>query len=1110
MSDTDTESIFMEPIHLSSAVAAKQIINEELKSKDIKVEYMSPEMLESAEQLLVEDLYNRVKEKIDDSSRFNTPCIMDIQRALVQDKLEAPMNPVDEVWPNVFLAENAVAVNKGRLKRMGITHVLNAAHNTGVYTGAEFYSSLGIQYMGIEVDDFPDIDISKHFRPTAEFMDEALLTYRGKILVSSVMGVSRSATFITSYLMIFHHMTVMEALMTIRKKRPINPNEGFLKQLRELNELLMEERQEEFASEESDECDTLSQSSVIDRKAQSMLAEEEDTGSIMGAKVHSISVEEEDTSSSLGSVLSSAAKRSVASKRPTLIDEDEEEQLYQEWRKQQGLPPSEPANSMQASRLAELPEQGEDDNDLYKMIKEWQCRNATYMSDDGESSVAGRYSPSQFSDIESVSSLDIQILKQQLEASGINRQGRRRYDSTSTEDSSWDMWNQRLKEIETEAAERYRSGKEENDNTKVVSEKGERKTDIDEESLFSDTSSLFNFCKKNKDKLTPLERWKIKRIQFGWHKNKSESTDGSKTKSNEDQGEEGEKPISEVNLTAYQNWKLKRQKQLGTENKDEIVELTKGEDAASVRRKQRRAEVLERSRQNLEESQSLCGFETDSSVSGSIPLSTFWPMMSTRSVADDTVSMLSMQSNRSAVSQASALNQTPVLPLPNIQVGPNDSVSLASIQNWIANVVVETIAQKQNEIMMQSRASSVMSNGPKLEEFGRTTEDDKVSMLSMQSGASYSNSLLHKKNPRADDTHSVLSCNSLSSNRSKDYGTRDKIRSTSKPLYSLFADEVNLKELNRKEKEMKTEFSGKMSAYKMEKIAADNKRSTLFKKKKVRGEGEDENEDSASFLDHDNSDTVSNLSGHFSSPTTKSTESTSNVSKWLSGLTADYTTPKYDKTDTLDAKLSRTSALKQSDLETPSFSSSRLNANTSRGFTSPYLMKDSDLRITSRYSPLTETEREVFNSHKVKPEEFSHSTDKNPTLTSFRRAPETNQYLEPESTDTATSRIRPYCPKEGENTENQDLSELATKRKFTQSFSKAEDGNRTSPVNSEDNVDNEEGSSMRRRASRLKPATMERRQQGEGDEEEDDEAAIAAWRNHQEKTRAKLQRLKKE
>lgn len=66
------------------------------------------------------------------------------------------------------------------MKRLGITHVLNAAHGTGVYTGPNFYNGLNIQYLGIEVDDFPDTDISKHFRPAAEFLDEALLTYRGK------------------------------------------------------------------------------------------------------------------------------------------------------------------------------------------------------------------------------------------------------------------------------------------------------------------------------------------------------------------------------------------------------------------------------------------------------------------------------------------------------------------------------------------------------------------------------------------------------------------------------------------------------------------------------------------------------------------------------------------------------------------------------------------------------------------------------------------------------------------------------------------------------------------------------------------------------------------
>lgn len=71
-------------------------------------------------------------------------------------------------------------MNKSRLKRLGITHILNAAHGTGVYTGPEFYTGLEIQYLGVEVDDFPDVDISQHFRKAAEFLDEALLTHRGE------------------------------------------------------------------------------------------------------------------------------------------------------------------------------------------------------------------------------------------------------------------------------------------------------------------------------------------------------------------------------------------------------------------------------------------------------------------------------------------------------------------------------------------------------------------------------------------------------------------------------------------------------------------------------------------------------------------------------------------------------------------------------------------------------------------------------------------------------------------------------------------------------------------------------------------------------------------
>lgn len=77
----------------------------ELKPKEIKLDPVPESMLESAEQLMVEDLYNRVKDMMDDGSPYNTPCVLDIQRAVVQDRLEAPFNPVDEVWPNIFIGE---------------------------------------------------------------------------------------------------------------------------------------------------------------------------------------------------------------------------------------------------------------------------------------------------------------------------------------------------------------------------------------------------------------------------------------------------------------------------------------------------------------------------------------------------------------------------------------------------------------------------------------------------------------------------------------------------------------------------------------------------------------------------------------------------------------------------------------------------------------------------------------------------------------------------------------------------------------------------------------------------------------------------------------------
>ncbi|XP_059136711.1 serine/threonine/tyrosine-interacting-like protein 2 [Peromyscus eremicus] len=1100
VSDAETESIFMEPIHLSSAVAAKQIIKEELKPRGLRSDTECPGMLESAEQLLVEDLYNRVREKMDDKSLFNTPCVLDLQRALIQDRQEAPRNEVDEVWPNVFIAEKSVAVNKGRLKRLGITHILNAAHGTGVYTGSEFYTGLEIQYLGVEVDDFPEVDISQHFRKAAEFLDEALLTYRGKVLVSSEMGISRSAVLVVAYLMIFHSMAILEALMTVRRKRAIYPNDGFLKQLRALNEKLMEEREEEYGEEEE---------------------AEEDAGSTLGARVNSLMVEEEDdvTSHLSGSSL---GKVSQVSKPVTLIDEEEEEKLYEEWRKGQGLPKGQAAQGREGSCSASPAQDGDDgeDGDVERIIQEWQSRNERYQAkghrqwsreeeeeEEEESSYASRrrrHTLSESSVSESVSSHDIRILKQQLEKSGQRRRsGRRCSDSESTE-STWDMWNERLLEIEKEAARKYHS-KSKREEMDADSEAGGRVREDDEESVLSEASSFYNFCSRNKDKLTALERWKVKRIQFGFHKKDSEVGDGSSEHGTEEAA--GEKNLSDVNLTAYQAWKLKHQKKVGSENKEEVVEMSKGEDVALAKKRQRRLELLERSRQTLEESQSMGSWEADSSASRSIPLSAFWSAAPSVSADGDTASVLSTQSHRPHLPQPAS--NMPTTPLPNLPVGPGDTISIASIQNWIANVVNETLAQKQNEMLLLSRSPSVAS--VKAAPAASCLGDDQVSTLS----SSLSGCLLPQSQVRpSSDAQSVLS--STSSRASRAEGSGSTVRGTSKPIYSLFADNVDLKELGRKEREMQLELQEKMSEYKMEKLASDNKRSSLFKKKKAKddedsGVGDrDEDTDSAigsfRYSSRSNSqkpetDTSSSLaiSDHYRNGHRAGNEMDSNINTWLRGLgTEEKSPPQSDWSESSRGRYTRSSLLRETESKSCSYKFSK--SRSEEQDTSFHEADGNTVRNTSRFSSSTTKEgREMHKFSRSTFSETASSREESPEPYFFRRTPEPSDGEESPG-PRRPNWTRPRDWEDVEESSKSDFAEFGAKRKFTQSFTRSEEEGEK-----ERTERGEEGTFASGRRSQYRRSTNQQEE-----EEMDDEAVIAAWRRRQEETRTKLQRRRED
>ena len=64
------------------------------------------------------------------------------------------------------------------LKKVGITHVLNAAEwcnfGTAVNTNAEFYSEVGIKYLGLQLLDVPSANISQFFEQGADFIESCL------------------------------------------------------------------------------------------------------------------------------------------------------------------------------------------------------------------------------------------------------------------------------------------------------------------------------------------------------------------------------------------------------------------------------------------------------------------------------------------------------------------------------------------------------------------------------------------------------------------------------------------------------------------------------------------------------------------------------------------------------------------------------------------------------------------------------------------------------------------------------------------------------------------------------------------------------------------------
>ena len=131
----------------------------------------------------------------------------------------------------IFISNAECAMDKSLLKALNINYVLNVAESE-VHTGPDYYNDIEANYMGIKLVDLPQENISLYFDQVADFIHHCLSNH-GKIVVHCAMGISRSATCVIAYLIKYCGKDTFEAITFLRRKRGIiNPNSGFLEQLR--------------------------------------------------------------------------------------------------------------------------------------------------------------------------------------------------------------------------------------------------------------------------------------------------------------------------------------------------------------------------------------------------------------------------------------------------------------------------------------------------------------------------------------------------------------------------------------------------------------------------------------------------------------------------------------------------------------------------------------------------------------------------------------------------------------------------------------------------------------------------------------------------------------
>jgi hypothetical protein len=114
------------------------------------------------------------------------------------------------------------------LREANITGIVNCTED------CQCHHEPSIEYCRVSVRDEDFADIGIYLESATKFIHHHVDVQQGAVVVHCRQGISRSASVVIAYLMRYHGMSLEEAYVLAKTRRPlVNPNPGFWKQLQE-------------------------------------------------------------------------------------------------------------------------------------------------------------------------------------------------------------------------------------------------------------------------------------------------------------------------------------------------------------------------------------------------------------------------------------------------------------------------------------------------------------------------------------------------------------------------------------------------------------------------------------------------------------------------------------------------------------------------------------------------------------------------------------------------------------------------------------------------------------------------------------------------------------